>query len=241
MRPVWNLPLDRSGIEVELDNGVHVRIRPGRPDDREALTKAFERFSEHSRYMRFFGVMPKLNAQVATALSDIDDEHQLAWMVSDPAEPSEVGDGSGLAIASARLFVDDDDPTTAEATLAIVDDYQGRGLGRFLIELLVSTAALYSIRTIRFDVLAENRAMRGLLRKIGARGTSLPDDRTIVRYLLEIPDNDSVDPTVGALYVLLRRATDTISEPDPDPDPPGPDLPDPNPDDIEFPPDRPMS
>lgn len=206
MHPVWDLPLDPKGIEVELDNGTHVRIRPGRPSDSEALMKAFERFSDRSRYLRFFGAMPKLGGRVLASLTNIDDEHQLAWMVLDPAKPSEVGDGSGLAIASARLFVEDDDPTTAEATLAIVDEYQGRGLGRFLMELLVNTAALHGIETIRFDVLAENNAMRGLLGKLGARGKSLPDDRTVVRYLLPVPDHDDVDPTIGALYVLLRRA-----------------------------------
>lgn len=205
MRPVWDLPLDPGGIEVELDNGMHVRIRPGSPSDRDAMLKAFDRMSQRSRYLRFFGSMPKMNDNVATALADVDDRHQLAWVVADPAQPSEVGDPAGLAIASARLFIDDDDAGTAEATLAIVDDYQGRGLGRFLMELLIGTAHQYEIDTIRFDVLAENRAMRGLLTKLGASGATLPEDRRIVRYHLDVPAGAADDPTVGALYVLLRH------------------------------------
>ena len=35
----------------------------------------------------------------------------------------------------------------------------------------------------------------------------MPEDRAIVRYELPVPDVDA-DATVGALYVLLRRAVD---------------------------------
>lgn len=206
MKPVWELPLDPSGIEVELDNGTHVRIRPGRPDDQRALMEAFERFSDESRYNRFFSAKPKLSDALATSLSQVDDEHQLAWAVFDPERPSAVGDESGLAIASARLFVSADEPGLAEGTLAIVDEYQGRGLGRFLIELLISTAAIDGLETVKFEVLASNRAMRALMGKVGAHGEALPDDPTVIRYDMAVPAWDDVDPTVGALYVLLRRA-----------------------------------
>ncbi len=206
MHPVWDLPPDPDGIEVELDNGMRVRIRPGRATDRDALLKAFERMSPESRYMRFFGSMPAMSEAMATALSDVDDRQQLAWVVADPSKPSEVGDQSGLAIASARLFRESDDADWAEATLAIVDDYQKRGLGRFLLELIVGTALRRGIETIRFDVLAVNRPMRALLGRIGAAGAALPDDRSIIRYELAVPPDEDLDPTVGALYVLLRSA-----------------------------------
>ncbi|MEM7286211.1 MAG: GNAT family N-acetyltransferase [Actinomycetota bacterium] len=205
MKPVWELPLDPSGIEVELDTGTHVRIRPGRPDDRAALMEAFERFSDTSRYNRFFSAKPRLSEALATSLSQVDDEHQLAWAVFDPDQPSAVGDASGLAIASARLFVSADEPGVAEGTLAIVDDYQGRGLGRFLIELLISTAAIDDLEIVRFEVLSTNRAMRALMGKVGAHGAALPDDPTVIRYEMAVPSLEDVDPTVGALYVLLRR------------------------------------
>lgn len=214
MKPVWELPLDPAGIEVELDNGTRVRIRPGRSDDRAALMEAFERFSAESRYNRFFSAKPRLSDSLATSLTSVDDHHQYAWAVFDPSEPSPLGDPSGLAIASARLFAERARPRLAEATLAIVDDYQGRGLGRFLIELLVSTAALNRFTTIRFDVLATNRPMRALLGKVGATGAALPDDRSVIRYDMPVPAIDDVDPTIGALYVLLRRVAETADEQD---------------------------
>lgn len=205
MRPVWDLPLSPRGIELELDTGQHVRIRPIRAADREGLLAAYDRFSPESRYFRFFGPTPVLGERLIEALTDIDDTTQLAWAVFDPAVPSEVDDGSGLVIASARLFIDEDDEQVAEGTLAVVDDYQRQGLGRFLIELLVATAADHGIGTIRLEVLHENRGMRALLSKLGASAHRLPDDASVVEYRLEIPDLPDDSLPAGALYALLRR------------------------------------
>lgn len=206
MKLVWDLPLDPAGIVVELDGGTRARIRPGRRGDGDALRAAFERFSEESRYFRFFTPTPRMTSQAEENLTAVDDHRQFAWGVFDPDRASEVGDESGFAIAAARLFVDASEPSVAEATLAVVDDYQGRGLGGLLMELLISTAAILELGTVRFDVLAENRAMRSVLRRLGAVGAAIPDDRSIIRYDLSVPDGE-VDPTIGALYVLLRAAS----------------------------------
>ena len=205
MKLVWDLPLDPAGIVVELDGGVRARVRPGRPGDGPALRRAFERFSEVSRYYRFFTPTPRMTTQAEENLTAVDDHRQFAWGVFDPDRASEVGDESGFAIAAARLFVDKSEPSVAEATLAVVDDYQGRGLGGLLMELLISTAAILELETVRFDVLAENRPMRSVLKRLGASGAALPDDRSIIRYDLAVPEGE-VDPTIGALYVLLRAA-----------------------------------
>ncbi|MEM9466202.1 MAG: GNAT family N-acetyltransferase [Actinomycetota bacterium] len=205
MKLVWDLPLDPAGVIVELDGDVRARIRPGRPGDGPALRGAFERFSEESRYFRFFTPTPRMSPQAEENLTAVDDHRQYAWGVFDPDQPSEVGDESGLAIAAARLFIDAEAPTIAEATLAVVDDYQGRGLGGLLMELLISTGAILELDILRFDVLVENRPMRSVLARLGASGRSLPDDRSIMRYDLPVPEGE-VDPTIGALYLLLRAA-----------------------------------
>ena len=203
MKLLWDVPLDPAGIVAELDDGTEVRIRPAHASDRDELVAAFDRFSERSRYLRFFSPMPTLREPYLTSLTDIDPSRQLAWAVFDPNAASETGGESGLAIASARLFLDPDEPT-AEATLAVVDDYQRRGIGRFLIDLLLSTAAIQELTSIHFDVLAQNRGMRKVLASYDASAAAVPDDPTIVRYTLIVPAIDELDPTAGALYELLR-------------------------------------
>lgn len=212
MKPVWDLPLEAHGIDVELHGGQLVRIRPGRPTDREALLAAFERFSDESRYLRFFGGMARLPEGVVDSLTDVDHHERIVWAVFDPAQPSQVGDDSGLAVATARLFVDPLDRSSAEATMAVVDDYQRRGLGHFLLELLVSTADIFGIETLRFEVLSENRGMRRLLGRSGATGTRLPDDPSVIEYRLDLRELADIDPTAGALYEVLRMLADTTRQ-----------------------------
>jgi acetyltransferase len=207
MKPVWDLPLTTAGLLVELDSGARVRVRPGRASDRAALLAAFEQFSDESRYMRFFSPRPSLTPRMVETFTEIDDVHQFAWAVFDPDTPSLVGDPSGLAIASARLFVDSGGDGV-EATLAVIDAYQRKGLGRFLIELLVSTASIYNFDEVRFEVLHENHSMRTLLGKVGAKAHPVPEDRSVVDYRLAVPPEDEIDVPMGAVYGLLRLIED---------------------------------
>lgn len=211
MQPVWDLPLSSAGITIELSNGGRVRIRPARISDSAAIKAGFERLSEESRYNRFFSARSKLSDSLATSLTDIDHTNHFAWAVFDPDQPSEVGDESGLGVASARLIRDDDE-TSAEAALTVTDDYQGRGIGRFLMELLIATAADVGAQTLRFEILRQNRAMISLAAGMGAQGFPIEGDRTVVEYRLEVPPPSDTAVPAGALYELLRhapRATDS--------------------------------
>ena len=205
MQPVWEIPLPSAGILIELPKGGRVRIRPARKSDLAAIQAGYLRLSEESRYYRFFSARSKLAVSLASSLTDIDHETHFAWGVFDPAEASEVGDDSGLGVASARL-IRDSDPTSAEAALAVVDAYQGRGIGRFLIELLVATAADLNTSTLRFEILRENRPMIKLMSEMGATPHPIEGDRTVVEYQLEVPPAESTAVPAGALYQLLRHA-----------------------------------
>lgn len=204
MQPVWDLPLKAAGIIIELPNDGQVRIRPVRPDDMAGLQAAYQHLSEQSRYFRFFNSRSQLSDGLASSLTDIDHENHYAWVVFDPDRPSEVNDESGYAVASARL-IRDEEPTSAEAALAIIDDYQRRGIGRFLIDLLLATAADISITTLRFEILRQNRAMIGLIASMGAEGGTVAGDPTLVEYHLTVPAAEESSVPAGALYELLRH------------------------------------
>lgn len=212
MQPVWEMPLSPTGILVELTNGKQVRIRPVRTADVELLQAAFLRLSPQSRYYRFFQMRDTLDDNLATSLTNIDHERHFAWGVFDPDESSDVDDDSGLGIAVARL-IRDDDPATAEAAVVVVDSYHGQGLGRFLLELLATTAADIGVSTLRFEILRENRPMIKMMATAGATSHPNPGDPTVVNYHLAVPQADATDPPLGALYELLRHV-DQISMPD---------------------------
>ncbi len=205
MQPIWDLPLESAGIMIKLPKGGRVRIRPARISDDEALKIAFERLSEQSRYNRFFSARSKLSDDLASSLTDIDHINHFAWGVFDPDEASEVGDDSGLGVASARL-IRDENATSAEAALTVTDAYQGRGIGRFLMELLVATAADVGADILRFEILRQNRAMISLAAGMGAESFVVEGDASVVEYRLAVPEPTATAVPAGALYELLRHA-----------------------------------
>lgn len=204
VQPIWDLPLKAEGISIELPKSGQVRIRPVNTEDAAGLQAAYQNMSEQSRYFRFFNSRDRLSDGLANSLTNIDHQNHFAWVVFDPDRPSEVDDPSGYAVGAARL-IRDADPTSAEAALAIIDEYQGRGVGRFLIDLLLATAADTDVTTLRFETLRQNRAMIGLLASMGGEGGPVPGDASLVEYRLAVPAAEDTNLPAGALYELLRH------------------------------------
>ena len=62
------------GAPTLLPEGSRVRLRQGRPADKELLLRGFERLSEESRYRRFLAPMPELREPMLSYLLDVDPE-----------------------------------------------------------------------------------------------------------------------------------------------------------------------
>jgi acetyltransferase len=170
----------------ELRDGTPIRLRLGTPEDREALVAGFNRLSAESRVSRFFTGVPRLSGLFLDHLLDVDALNHVAIAAEDMSRESEVGDArNGFGVGVARYMVDRDDPTRAEMAVAVVDDYQGRGLGTRLLDALVRYAAAHGVTTATATVLSLNAKMLSMLETMGATPHWDPDDRTVVE--LEIP------------------------------------------------------
>jgi GNAT superfamily N-acetyltransferase len=209
MKLTWDLPLDADGIKGELDDGTPFVIRPLRPTDGPGLEAAFAQMSPRSKYLRFFTVRERLGEELVNSLTDIDHDRHRAWVVADPTAPSDVGTEEGRGFAVARLIVVEDEPKVAEASLAVMDDYQGRGFGRLLLELLIGTAQDAGIEFIRFETLYENRGMRALLSGLDAERNDELSDREVLVYDMPVTEDDSNGVAVGPLYEILRFIAST--------------------------------
>lgn len=205
MQITWDLPLTADGLQGELADGTAFVVRPIRSSDGDALEAAFKTMSPRSRYLRFFTVRETLGEELVRQLTDIDHDRHRAWVVIDPEELAYDGSDEGRGIAVARLIVVDGEPNVAEAALAVVDDHQGRGFGRLLLDLLIGTARDAGIEFIRFETLAENRGMRSLLRDLHAKANQTLSDREVIVFDVPVetaPVSDDI--AVGALYEILR-------------------------------------
>jgi RimJ/RimL family protein N-acetyltransferase len=149
-------------IDVTLLDGTRVAMRPISPDDKAAIAEAFEHLSEESRYRRFMGGVKRLTRPVLTALTEVDHTNHEAWVAIARDEPGTPG------IGVARYIRLPDQPDVAEPAVTVIDEYQGRGLGTTMMDVIARDAAAHGIRRFRAYVLVENQPIIRILRRFGA-------------------------------------------------------------------------
>ena len=141
-------------ITVTLRDGARVRLRPIRPDDKRLLARGFERLSEDSRYRRFFTPMPELPPAQLEYLTEVDHrDHEAILAVDEHGEP----------VGVARYVRSASEAHAAEAAVAVVDDWQGRGVGRALLNRLAARARQEGVSRFTALVQTDNQAALELM------------------------------------------------------------------------------
>ena len=188
-------------VDVDLPDGTLMRIRPVRPDDGPALVEGFSRMSPETRFLRFFTAMSRLSPAQLEYFTHVDHVDHFAWVAFDRARTDEPGaTPDGLGIGVARYIRLKDEPTMAEFAVVIVDEYQGRGIGTYLLEAIAVVASERGIDRLCAFVRAENAAMLAVFHQFGA--TAVHDEPGVTR--VEIPVDSMTDHL--ARESDLRRA-----------------------------------
>ena len=142
------------------------------------MLEAFERLGPESRYSRFFAPTPHLDADQLHFFTSVDHHRHEALVGVDPRT------GEGLGVA--RFIRAEDDSLTAEVAVAVVDDWQGRGLGTELLHELAGRAREEGVERFSASVLTDNEPMLDLFRDLGdARVTGL--DQGVFELVTELP------------------------------------------------------
>jgi RimJ/RimL family protein N-acetyltransferase len=144
--------------EIAVAGGATVWVRALEPTDRDALASAFERLSEQSRTQRFLS--PKtLTDRDLTRLSDIDHVKHEALAAIDPADQSIVG--------VARYCASSGQDDQAELAGAVVDDWQGRGIGGELLAGVIERARANGLSKLTASAFSDNAPALLLLTRAG--------------------------------------------------------------------------
>lgn len=181
-------------VRAVTRHGFAVDLRPVTPDDKALLADGFARLSERARYLRFLAPADRLTPAQLAYLSEVDHHDHVAWGALDGESTVGVG----------RFVRYTDNGTAADLALTVLDEYQGRGVGRLLIEVLGISARARGIAELHFDVLAENRPMLALLASVGAVATV--DSREIVHLVLDVSGIPAPGVEDGDLIGLLETA-----------------------------------
>jgi len=162
-------------IRMKLADGTRLLLRPVLPGDSERTTNGPVEFSSETLYRRFQS--PRVPTEgLMRYLFEVDYVDHFVWVVTTE---------SGDVVADARYVRDERDRSTAEIAFTVGDDYQGRGIGKYLMGALAIAARVAGVKTFSGRVLSNNMAMRSIFNKAGARWEL--EDLGIVTTVVDVP------------------------------------------------------
>jgi RimJ/RimL family protein N-acetyltransferase len=147
-----------SAVE-SLRHGRRVEIRALRPDDRPDFLAAVDRTSRRSLYRRFFSVRQDFAEQEVDFFVNVDFVNHVALVaiIEEAGQPVIVGAGRYIVV----------EPGRAEVAFAVVDAYQGQGIGAALLRHLTVIARDAGLKELVADVLPDNLPMLKVFEKSG--------------------------------------------------------------------------
>ncbi|HUP06303.1 MAG TPA: GNAT family N-acetyltransferase [Caldimonas sp.] len=151
-------PSDYAAAET-LKNGLAVTVRALRPGDREKVARAVRGLERESIYYRLFSHRGELTEAGLDRIMRFHPEREVVLLATT---------GSGAeerVIGSARYVVLS--PQTADVAFMVEEDHHGQGVASRLLRHLAKVGRAQGITTFQADVLAENRAMRGVFARTG--------------------------------------------------------------------------
>lgn len=167
-------------------------IRPVAPEDKAALSEGFERFNGESRYRRFLSPHERLSASELRYFTEVDHHDHEALIAFDPL--------SGHGVGVARYVRSQKNREVAEVAVAVVDDWQGCGVGTQLTQALADRARQEGIRTFTAVILAENDRMLSVAKGLG-EVRILQREYGTVELTIGLPQ-DSADRLVDLLHAV---------------------------------------
>jgi acyl-CoA synthetase (NDP forming)/RimJ/RimL family protein N-acetyltransferase len=135
--------------DVVLSDGSTVRLRQIEPVDADAIVALHSRFSERTRYFRYFSPYPRIPARDLERFTTVDHHDREAI----------VAESGGDLIAVARYERLGAGADEAEVAFVVEDAHQGRGLGSVMMEHLAARAREEGIVRFVAEVLPQNARM----------------------------------------------------------------------------------
>lgn len=197
-------PVEPEETKVALRDGKTVVARPIEPGDREAFLATFERLSEESRYLRFLTPVPRLTESQIDYLIEVD-HHDHEALIAFELE-------SGVGVGIARFVRDSENPSVAEAAVAVADDWQGRGVGKTLCRLLADRAREEGIERFDAILLTRNKNMLSVLESIGPTRVVSSDSGTIA-VEVSLPEQGIGEHMTGVLRVVATGGFELATPP----------------------------
>ncbi len=158
----------------QLPDGTDVVVRPIRPEDAEIEQDFVENLSPESKYFRFMQSMERLTPLMLARFTQIDYDREMALVAVINEHTPEA------RILGVARYVSNPDRQSCEFALTVTDAWQQKGIGRQLMQRLMTVARDRGIEIMEGEVLAHNTKMLRLCEKLGFRTARRPDEAEVV-------------------------------------------------------------
>ena len=165
--------------DVTLPGGARLHVRPIRPEDAEIERAFVAGLSEETRYFRFFYQLNELTPSMLARFTQVDYDREMAMVAVDES-------GVAPVFVGVARYIMNPDQESAEFAVVIADAWQGRGVGRVLMERLVACAKARGLRRLEGLVLRSNRNMLKFTEAFGFKTSDDPNDPDQVDVVLDL-------------------------------------------------------
>lgn len=142
----------------------HLRVGSVRPHNKEQIKEGLRDMSPESIRYRFLGSKKEFSDKELQYLTELDGWNHYAIGIEEMS-----GHHRGVAII--RLVRSGENPVEAEIAITIIDEYQKKGLGTLLMDLIYLAALERNIQRLSFTFLPQNEGIVHLINKSGAKYT----------------------------------------------------------------------
>jgi acyl-CoA synthetase (NDP forming)/GNAT superfamily N-acetyltransferase len=181
-------PAGERSADVLLSDGATVHLRQIQPEDAPKIVDMHSRFSERTRYLRYFSPYPRIPERDLRRFVEVDHRDREALV-------AELGDRLIAVGRYERLGPRSPD---AEVAFVVEDAHQGRGVGSVMLEHLAEAARGSGITRFVAEVLPTNGAMLRVFADAGYQVQRRYSDGVVH---LSFP----IAPTERSREVLQRR------------------------------------
>lgn len=147
-------------MDFDWRDRFHLRVGSVRPHNKKQISEGLRNMSPESIRNRFLGSKREFSDQELQYLTNLDGWNHYALGM-------EERDGNKRGIAIVRLVRASHDFKEAEVAITIIDDFQKRGLGSLLLNLIILAAKEREIERLSFTFLPLNYGIIHLINKVG--------------------------------------------------------------------------
>lgn len=167
-----------------------VLVRPVRPEDEDLFRVFFEGLDPESLRLRFFGPVRAFSHAFLARLTQLDYARAIAFVAVEVD-----AEGKERMLGAVRLHADANHDS-GEYAIGVGRDARGTGLAFALMRLMIDWARSEGIGRVEGTVLAENRPMLAVCRRLGFTQMRDPDDPGVLKVTLDL--GQAPQPAAGA-------------------------------------------